>query len=106
MGELDMLKPMFSKWGARMELREAVPDNAQPARVHDSLYLGDMDDVDNVAKLQQLKIKTVVNLCKEKLNLYFGIDDRLRDAHIKHHVVFARDHFEFDMQPVIQECCT
>ncbi|CAE8601305.1 unnamed protein product [Polarella glacialis] len=106
--ELDSIKPAFSIWGrGRREdsgeaARKAVCVPQQPAEIAPcaapGLFVGDLDDVQNVARLRELNIGFVLNLCPDNLTGHYAdLPSRLAKEGIKQLTWPAQDYWNFDI---------
>lgn len=102
--ELDRIPPAFSIWdkGRREDSGEAAQKKAtkapQPAHVSEGLFLGDLDDTNDVTLLVELNVGFVLNLCPEKLtneSIYADLSARLANENIKQLTWPAYDNARF-----------
>ena len=109
---LDDIKYSFSIWGnGRREDSDGYlveePPVEQPGEVIPGLFLGDLDDANDIPKLKKRRIKAVLNLCPERIDgWYSGLPERLRSEGVAHLPLPAQDMRGFDMcTEVIPQGC-
>ena len=107
--EIHDIQPAFALWSddRREDSGEAAQKCSQipvlqPAEICQSsapgLFVGDLDDVKNVARLRELGIGFVLNLCPERLiGQYADVSLRLTEAGIKQLTWPAEDSRDFDI---------
>ena len=110
--EIEMMKALasinarFSIWDRRRRnqfgtvIKLKNPPVPQPAKICSSieLYVGDMDDVADIERLQFLNIKSVLTLCPECLTgVYMDVPARLCSAGIVQMCFPAVDSKDFDI---------
>mmetsp|Transcript_68703 Transcript_68703/g.174522 ORF Transcript_68703/g.174522 Transcript_68703/m.174522 type:complete len:244 (+) Transcript_68703:69-800(+) len=101
--QLEAIPPAFSLWGRgrREDAAEGAVRTAalpQPAEIASGLFVGDLGDVANISRLEELNIKTVVNLCAEKLHgEYAELPARLAEAGIVQAIWLAEDKPHYDI---------
>ena len=109
--ELQQVTPKFRIWNK--DRREDSSDRAsgaelppQPAEIFRQelpessagLFVGDLDDVSAVARLKDLGIGFVLNLCPDQLTgAYAAVPASLAQSGIVHLAWPARDHWRFDI---------
>ena len=103
--ELQQVTPNFRIWNnGRREIGAKLPP--QPAEIFRQklpessagLFVGDLDDVSAVARLKDLGIGFVLNLCPDQLTgAYAAVPASLAQSGIVHLAWPARDHWRFDI---------